>query len=249
MGKKRTKKQQEEEEEAEIQKSVGYYLIDAQLLLNEYFRTSDIDPDTESDSMQFITNKKDETLFVFNEKLYPFIRFTGYRSKLVPSRYRLFEKCGGGGNHMIFVSLVDFSIHLVIEDGVTRICRPSSALLELSSLVQAMPLSIFERFMDYLCVDARPEAPAHTTLLKQSVTTLGIDAPLVFTSSTNDPRIVILTKYGELNKAGYYARWKFVRRTEPHMDVHFQFTEEQERALVARFTKLPNIKLPFMNIQ
>lgn len=238
MGKKRTKKQQEEDEEAEIQKSVGYYLTDAQLLLKEYFVTGNIETDMENGWMKFIKSEEDEDLFIFKETLYPLIQFSGARNPLVPSRYKIYEEYGGGASHLIFVSLTNFSIHLVISDGETRICRSSSTLLDLSSLIQAMPPVIFEQFMDYLCINACSKAGV-----------LENNASLTSYPSMSDPRIVIVTECGEFNKAGYYAHWKFVRRIEPHMDVHFQFTEEQEQALVTRFTKLSNVKLLFINIE
>lgn len=203
----------------------GHYFKDVKLLLTDYFSISNID-------VQRTLYLEDEKMnngcgCRFRKSLYPLILFDGHRNQFIPSRNKTFEEYGGGASHIIFLSLVDFSIRLLYEDCSTELCHFKETVgnrtLNLSSLIQSLPMEIFKKVIAYYCTNIRMH---HFTFFK-------------FVLKTSNDKCTI-------SKLGYFKRLSFdSTNSERRFSIQFQFTEEQESYLLEFFEKIPDLNEKF----
>ena len=200
----------------------GHYFKDVELLLHDYFAIGNIDVE----QTLYMEDEKTENGCgcKFKKSLYPIIQFDGFRSKLIPSRNKLFEECGGGERHIIFLSLVDFSIRLLYEDCSTEVCNFKESVglqsLDLTSLIQSLPIAIFEKVISYCCKNIR----------------ISDYSSSYFVLKTSDDK-------SSISKLGYFKRISFFSSNSVrNFYAKFKFTEEQETYLLQFLCNIPSVK-------
>lgn len=220
MGKQQNKKKRErltyeEEVEADAERTCGQFFRDVQLLLRDYFNIGTI----ETSSTKYLTKKDEYTPYEIDSKFYPVFLFIGSRSPNAESEDFNDElQC-------IYLSLVNLSIHLGYECK-TKLCdtntlRDPSKTLDISSLIQSLPMEMFKHF---------------TERYASSMTVMSID---------KSSGILVVPKNGNnygFTKKGYFRRWTFFTQAPGGWAIKATFTEKQDAYLLSLFIANPTLQ-------